>query len=57
MVDPTPIALKCFCHQPSVPCGTEKAVVVDCPLPTRPLRMPRQGKKVRSEPGRPDSSP
>ncbi len=56
-VDATPMPLKCSCHQPRVPEGTENAVVVDWPLPTRPLRTPCHGKKVSSEPGVPASSP
>ena len=56
-VDSTPIAAKWSFHQPSEPSGTENAVEVDCPVPMTPERMPVHGKKVRSEPGRPASSP
>jgi hypothetical protein len=57
MVEFTPRALKWFCHQPRVPAGTEKAVVVDCPEPIRPGATLPQGKNVISDPGRPASSP
>ena len=57
MRDSAPIFAKCSVHQPRLPAGTEKAVEVDCPAPTRPCWMPRHGKNVMSEPGRPASSP
>ncbi|MFL0713671.1 MAG: hypothetical protein ACJLS2_14655 [Microcella pacifica] len=52
-----PTVAKWSTHHPSEPAGTENAVDVDWPAPMRPRWMPRHGKNVMSEPGRPDSSP